>query len=74
MDSIIVIVNNKIVNLEVFMTLDEIRARLKDRRIDKIAEESGLSRTTIANVRDGENKNPTLRTTQLIIKYLEEHK
>lgn len=54
--------------------LDEIVKRLKDRRIDKVAAATGLSRTTIAEIRDGKQTNPTLETVQKLWKYFEVNK
>ena len=51
------------------MTLDEIRKALADRRIDKVMVATGLSRTTIAEIRDGKNLNPTLETVEKLVRY-----
>ena len=43
------------------LTIDEIRAALHDMQIARVAEKTGLSRATIAAVRDGK---PCRKTTQ----------
>jgi transcriptional regulator with XRE-family HTH domain len=53
--------------------LDEVRRLLQDRRIDKVALATGLSRETIAAIRDGRNQNPTLTTLQRLMDYLREN-
>lgn len=51
-------------------TLDEIRALLQDRRIDKVAKATGLHRNTVTEIRDGMQTNPTLRVMLLLSDYL----
>ena len=51
-------------------TLDEIRALLQDRRINKVADATGLHRNTITEIRDGIQTNPTLRVMLLLSDYL----
>ena len=53
------------------MTLDQIRAALKDRRTDKVAEGTGLHYNTIREIRDNPEANPTWRVLQALNKYLE---
>lgn len=53
--------------------LDEVRRLLQDRRIDKVSASTGLSRETVAAIRDGRNDNPTLATLQKLMDYLREH-
>lgn len=53
--------------------LDEVRRLLQDRRIDKVSAATGLSRETVAAIRDGRNDNPTLATLQKLMDYLREH-
>jgi len=43
------------------LTIDEIRSALRDMQIARVAEKTGLSRATIAAVRDG---NPCRKPTQ----------
>lgn len=50
--------------------LDEVQKALRDRRLDIVAAATGLSRQTIADIRDGANRNPTLATLQKLIDYL----
>lgn len=50
--------------------LDEVRNALRDRRLDIVAAATGLSEQTIATIRDGKNRNPTLATLQKLIDYL----
>ena len=53
------------------MTLDEIRSALADRRLDRVAEATGLHRNTIAGIRSGRNANPTLRTLRALSDYFD---
>lgn len=52
------------------MTLDEIKAALQDRRLNKIAEATGLHRATVARVRDGRITNPDYDTVKKLTDYL----
>jgi transcriptional regulator with XRE-family HTH domain len=52
------------------MTLTEVVKALQDRRIDSIAAETGLSRNTISNIRNGANNNPTIDTINALAAYL----
>lgn len=53
--------------------LEQIVKKLQDRRIDKVMARTGLSRTTITDIRDHKNTNPTMETLEKLIKYFEEH-
>lgn len=53
------------------MTLDQIKAALADRRIDKVAEATGLHYNTIRDVRDNPECNPTWRVISALAEYLE---
>ena len=53
------------------LSLDEIRARLADRRLGLVADAIGVSRQTLYTIMDGTNKNPTLRIIQGLSDYLE---
>lgn len=44
---------------------------LKDRRLNIVSEATGLSTVTIANIRDGKAKNPTIGTLDKLARYLE---
>ena len=48
------------------LSIDEIAAKLDDRRLDKVATATGLHQTTIARIRDGRNTNPCLNTIRLL--------
>jgi transcriptional regulator with XRE-family HTH domain len=48
----------------------EVQKLLRDRRIDLVAAATGLSRSTITNIRDGLNNNPTHATLQKLHEYL----
>jgi|LauGreDrversion4_2_1035121.scaffolds.fasta_scaffold50845_4 DNA-binding Xre family transcriptional regulator len=52
------------------LTLDEIKRLLTDRRLDIVSRSTAISRNTLAAIRDGKNKNPTLRTIQRLSDYL----
>lgn len=52
------------------MTLDEIRTALADRRIDRVAEATGLHENTIWAIRAGRNENPSYRTLRSLSDYL----
>ena len=53
--------------------LDNIKRKLHDRRLDIVAEATGLHRSTIARIRDGEQKNPTYYVLEKLSAYLEEN-
>ena len=53
------------------LSLDEIKARLSDRRLGVVADAIGISRQTLYTIMDGTNKNPTLRIIQGLSDYLE---
>lgn len=53
------------------LDLAHIRASLQDRRIDVVAEATGLHRNTIAAVRDGDVENPSYRVMKLLSEYLD---
>lgn len=55
------------------MTLEEIKKALQDRRINIVAEETGLHYNTIRNIRDGKNKNPTYFVVTALSNYLEKN-
>lgn len=50
--------------------LHEVQKLLRDRRIDLVSAATGLSRTTITNIRDGLNNNPTHATLTKLYEYL----
>ena len=52
------------------LTLQQISTKLKDRRINKVADATGLHRNTITEIRDGIQTNPTLRVMMLLSDYL----
>ncbi len=51
------------------MTIDEIRAALKDRRLDMVSEGAGVHRSTVARVRDGRG-NPGYDVIKRLSDYL----
>ncbi len=53
-------------------TLDEVAKLLKDRRLDRVAESTGLSKPTIIAVRDGTATKPSFDTVQRLSKYFED--
>ena len=53
------------------MTLEEVREQLLDRRIDMVADATGLHYSTVYDVRSGKNKNPTYSTIKALSDYFE---
>lgn len=53
------------------MTLEEIREKLKDRRLSMVAVATGLSRQAIYNVVTGKTPNPSHETVRRLMEYLE---
>ncbi len=53
------------------LTLDQIVHLLGDRRIDVVAEKTGIHRNTISKIKSGENENPTYYVLQKLSDYLE---
>lgn len=53
------------------MTVEQVAEALKDRRIDKVSDATGLHRTTIVAIRDGKVKDPSFGTMQRLSDYLE---
>jgi DNA-binding Xre family transcriptional regulator len=51
-------------------TLTRIRTALADRRLDKVALQTGLHENTIRSIASGKNKNPTLSTIERLVAYL----
>lgn len=56
------------------LTIEEIRSRLRDRKIRHISRATGLHENTIRDVRDNPYANPTQRTLKALSDYLEAHK
>lgn len=52
------------------MTLEEIRARLQDRRVRMVAAAVGVHHSTIYALRDDPNHMPTRRVAQKVAEYL----
>lgn len=52
------------------LTLDQIREALRDRRLAKVAESTGLHYNTIREVRDNPNANPTYKVIRALSNYL----
>ena len=53
------------------LTLDEIRKRLQDRRLDVVALATGLHANSIARIRDAANLDPKYSTIHALSTYLE---
>ncbi len=53
------------------LTLEQIRDKLKDRRLRVVAEEIGVSYPTILSIYQGRSKNPSYRIIGLLCEYLE---
>lgn len=56
------------------MTLEEIRRRLKQCRIDLVSESTGLHYNTVRQIRDNADANPTYRVMRALERYLEGEK
>lgn len=54
------------------MTLEEVREQLLDRRIDMVADATGLHYSTVCEVRSGKNENPSYKTVKALSDYFEE--
>lgn len=53
------------------MTLEQIRDALLDRRIDMVAEATGLHYNTVRDVRSNTNANPSYRVIKALSDYFE---
>lgn len=53
------------------MTLEEVREQLLDRRIDMVADATGLHYSTVCDVRSGKNDNPSYKTVKALSDYFE---
>ncbi len=53
------------------LTLDQIRKALRDRRLAKVAESTGLHYNTILEIRDNPNANPTYKVLLALSTYFE---
>ena len=53
------------------LSIQEIRERLKDRRLDIVSDKSGVSVSTIQRIRDGITTNPGVETAARLSDYLE---
>lgn len=53
------------------MTLDKIKALLRDRRLDVVSVSTGLHRNTLAYIRDNDGANPTEKTLAALSGYFE---
>lgn len=51
-------------------TLTYIRQALADRRLSIVAAKTGLHVNTLADIRDGRNTNPKIKTLEVIANYL----
>jgi transcriptional regulator with XRE-family HTH domain len=52
------------------LTLEQVRERLQDRRLGKVAEATGLCAATVSRIRDGKGE-PSLKTMMALSAYLE---
>jgi len=52
------------------LTLEEIKKRLEDRRLNMVAEATGLHYNTVRNIAAGENTNPTYEVIKALSDYL----
>lgn len=54
------------------LTLEQIKARLVDRKIAKVSSDTRLPERTITRIRDGETKNPDYSTLLILSNYFEQ--
>lgn len=52
------------------LTIEEIRERLQDRRINYVVRATGLSRITVHNIRTGRQTRPRYETLLALSQYL----
>ena len=50
--------------------LEKIRAALADRRLARVAAETGLHENTLRAIANGKNQNPSLETVAKLVAYL----
>jgi N-acetylmuramic acid 6-phosphate (MurNAc-6-P) etherase len=53
------------------MTLEEIKTQLQDRRVDIVAQATGLHYNSVQRIRSGANSNPSYNVMKLLSDYLE---
>ena len=53
------------------MTLEEVKEQLLDRRIDMVADATGLHYSTVCDVRSGKNDNPSYKTVKALSDYFQ---
>ena len=56
------------------MTLVQIRSLLQDRRLQMVAEATGLHENTIRQIRKDENSNPTYKVMVALSEYFEKER
>lgn len=54
------------------MAIEEIREKLLDRRLQMVADSTGIHYATIQAIRNGRVTNPSYETVRLLSEYLEE--
>lgn len=52
------------------LDLDEIRAKLADRRLDVVSDATGLHRNTVSDIRSGKIINPSYAAVKALSDYL----
>jgi transcriptional regulator with XRE-family HTH domain len=52
------------------LKLEDIRKRLEDRRLNMVADATGLHYNTVRNIAAGENTNPTYEVLKALSDYL----
>lgn len=52
------------------LTVEEIKKKLSDRKIRKVAQATGISYQTLYDILSGRNDNPTAKTIQALTDYL----
>ncbi len=53
------------------LTIEEIRARLQDRNLRAVADNTGVYYQTVVEIANGKNENPTYKNLKALSDYLE---
>lgn len=53
------------------LTVKEIQEKLEDRKLQVVADKTGVHYNTLKNIKDGKNTNPTFKVIKSISEYLE---
>ena len=56
--------------MDEIITMEKIRRALEDRKLAKVAIQTGLHENTIRAIASGKNTNPTMQTFEKLVQYL----